>query len=223
MKYNEFMKTHFEEILLASRKLHIQQVYEGFEIVLGFESRNKYRIYDEDMKPIAYAAEAPTGFLASLARIFLKHWRSFDVHIFNQEREVLYKARFPFRWFFKSLYLTHASGKPMGHLQERFAIFSKKFSVYGPMGELVAEINSPLFKVWTFDFKSKGRKIGSLQKKWSGAIAEIFTDKDNFEVTYTLQNLSLETKALMMATCLMVDIIYFDNNQGAGSALDLID
>lgn len=217
------MKTHFENILLASRKLHVQQVYEKFEIILGFESRNKYRILDENMRPIAYAAEVSSGFLATLTRIFLKHWRSFEIHIFNQEKERLYIAHFPFRWFFKTLNLRHESGLPIGHLQQRFAIFSKKFSVYGPQGELLAEIKSPFFKVWTFEFKKNGRKLGSLEKKWSGALTEIFTDKDNFTVTFAQTELSLETKTLMMVTCLMVDIIYFENNQGAGSALDLID
>lgn len=215
------MKTKFEETLLASKKLHVQQVMEGFEILLGYETRNKYRIFDEEMNPIAFAAEASKGLGAALMRGLLKHWRTFEIEIFSQNRELMYRAKFPFRWFFKTLYLENSDGALMGHLQERFALFYKKFDVFDANGRMIAQINSPLFKMWTFEFSKNERKIGTIQKKWSGALTEIFSDKDNFIVSYARPDLNVETKALMMATCLMIDIVYFENNQGAGSVMDL--
>lgn len=215
------MKTKFEATLLASQKLHVQQVLEGFETLIGYESRNKYRIFDENMNPIAYAAEASTGFLGALARGVLKHWRSFEINIFSHERELMYRAKFPFRWFFKTLYLEDTQGKQLGYLQERFAIFYKKFDLFDHRGLLLAQIKSPLFKLWTFEFRKNDRKLGTIQKKWSGALSEIFTDKDNFVVSFAQSDLDVDTKALMLAMCLMVDIVYFENNQGAGSILDL--
>lgn len=217
------MKTKFDETLLASQKLHVQQVLEGFEILLGYESRNKYRILDENMNPIAYAAEASTGLAGALMRGFFKHWRTFEIEIFDQGRQLMFRAKFPFRWFFKTLYLEDASGQLLGHLQARFAIFQKKFDVHDAHGRLIAEIASPWFKLWTFEFKRNNRKLGTIQKKWSGGLTELFTDRDNFVVSYAQPDLELETKALMMATCLMVDIIYFENNSGGGSILSLAD
>ena len=215
------MKTKFEETLLASQKLHVQQVIEGFEILLGYETRNKYRIFDEEMNPIAFAAEASKGFRAAIMRGLFKHWRTFEIEIFDQNRQLMYRAKFPFRWFFKTLVLESNDGALMGHLKERFALFYKKFDVFDANERIIAQIKSPIFKMWTFEFSKNGRKIGTIQKKWSGALTEIFTDKDNFIVSYARPDLSIETKALMMATCLMVDIVYFENNQGAGSMMDL--
>jgi uncharacterized protein YxjI len=217
------MKTKFDETLMASRKLHVQQVLEGFEIMLGYETRNKYRILDEDLIPVAFAAEASQGFAAALMRGFFKHWRTFEIEIFDQGRSLMYRAKFPFRWFFKTLYLEDASGKSMGHLQARFAIFHKKFDLHDSNGRLIAEIASPWFKMWTFEFQKNNRKIGTIQKKWSGGLTEIFTDKDNFIVSFAQPDLDLETKALMVATCLMIDIVYFENNSGSGSILSLAD
>jgi len=194
---------------------------ENFEILLGYETRNKYRIFDEDMKPIAFAAEASKGLGAAIMRGIFKHWRSFEIKIFSESRELMYLAKFPFRWFFKTLYLENTSGKLLGHLQQRFAILYKKFDLYDGNGIIIAHIKSPLFKMWTFDFQINQRKIGTIQKKWSGGLMEIFTDKDNFIVSYAQPDLDPNTKALMMATCLMIDIVYFENNQGAGSILDL--
>ncbi len=210
----------FKEHLTNSKLLHVQQVWEGFEIVLGWESRNKYRILDEHQKPVAFAAEQSAGIAGALMRQVFGHWRSFKVTIFNEQKQKVFDLNFPFRWFFKTLIVTDVNGATIGHLEERFAIFRKKFDVYDNQNRIVAKINSSFFKFWTFEFFDGGRSLGKIQKKWSGMLGEIFTDKDNFVVTFTPMT-NPETKALMLATCLMVDIIYFENNQGGGSILDL--
>lgn len=208
--------------LKSAKMLHVQQVLEGFEIVLGWESRNKYRILDENNLPIGFAAEESSGIAGALMRQFFGHWRSFKVTIFNQQKQPEFFLEFPFRWFFKTLIIKDASGKRIGQLEQRFAFFRKKFDVFGKNNRKIAYINSSFFKLWTFDVFSIQR-IGSIQKKWSGALSEFFTDKDNFVVIYDDQNLEEDTKAILLGTCLMVDIIYFENNQGKGSVVGLFD
>ncbi len=195
--------------------LHVQQVWEGFEIVFGFETRNKYKILDKNLKPVAFAAEQSTGILGSIFRQFLGHWRTFQVVLYNENREKEYLLDFPFRWFFKTLFLTDIRGHKVGHLQQKFAIFRKKFDVYDQHGQLIAKINSSFFKFWTFEFFDGHRSLGKIQKKWSGVLGELFTDKDNFVISYNDPDLNQDVKVLMLATCLMVDIIYFENNQGS--------
>ncbi len=210
----------FKQNLENSKLLHVQQVWEGFEIILGWESRNKYRILDENLNPLAFAAEQSSGLGGTILRQILGHWRSFKVTIFNEEKQKVFDLNFPFRWFFKTMILTDADGRSVGRLEQRLAFFRKKFDVYDKENRLVAKINSSFFKFWTFEFFDGGRSLGKIQKKWSGMLGEIFTDKDNFVVSFTPMA-NPETKALMLATCLMVDIIYFENNQGAGSILDM--
>lgn len=215
------MSNQFLQSLKAADHLHVQQVHEAWEL-LGLETRNKYRILDQDQKPIAFAAEVSTGLLGTLLRLTLKHWRSFEVHVFDNDRKLLFKGRFPFRWFFKSLFLEDASGKQLGELRERFGIFYKRFDLLDPFGREVATIRSPLFKLWTFDVKRNEQLLGTIKKKWSGALTEIFTDKDNFVVTYASPDLDLSLKAFLLCTTVMVDIVYFENNRGT-SLLDLAD
>ena len=213
----------FEDHLNKAKLLHVQQVWEGFEIVLGWESRNKYRILDENQKPVAFAAEQSQGFLATVMRQMLGHWRSFKISIFDENRQKIYDLDFPFRWFFKTLIMKDCDGRQIGHLQEKWAFFRKKFDVYNKHGKIVARINSSFFRFWTFEFHFGPRKLGAIQKKWAGVLGEMFTDKDNFIVTYEDTELTAETRAIMLATCLMVDIIYFEDNQGKKGILNLFD
>lgn len=209
--------------LNTSRLLHVEQVWEAFEIVLGWESRNKYRIIDENRRPLAFAAEKSTGFLGTIMRLVFKHWRSFDIIVYDENRMPVLNLHFPFRWFFKTLHISDANGRELGHLEQRFAIFRKKFDVHADHGQILARINSPFFKFWTFDFTHRQQKLGSVHKKWSGALGEIFTDKDNFVLSFDAHDLNPEMKSIMLATCLMIDIVYFENNQGGKGLLDLID
>jgi uncharacterized protein YxjI len=213
----------FQQHLRNAQRLHIQQVYENFEILLGWESRNKYRILDQENLPVAYAAEEKSGLGGVLLRQILGHKRPFKIHIYNEAREKMYELEFPFRWFFKTLYLRDHTGKHLGHLQERWAIFRKKFDIYDAQNRVIGEINTPFFKVWTFDVHSSHKKLGTIQKKWAGILGEFFTDKDNYLISYADPNLPLEAKSLMLAMGLMIDIVYFENNQGKGSVLGIFD
>lgn len=200
----------FEERIFHSQRLHVQQVREGFEIVLGWETRNKYQILDEHEIPLAYAAEESTGLSGTIFRQIFGHWRSFKVIVFNQKKERMYELDFPFRWFLKTLTVKDAMGNKIGLIEQRLAFFRKKFDLYGENGRKIARINSPFFKFWTFEMYRGPEKIGTILKKWSGTFSEVFADRDNFVVTFADRNLPAKTKVLMLSTCLMVDIVYFE-------------
>ena len=79
-----------------SRLLHVQQVWETMEL-LGFETRNKYRILDEEKRSVGFAAEESRGISGALGRHFLGHWRTFKVPIFDNNHEIVYTLAFPFK------------------------------------------------------------------------------------------------------------------------------
>lgn len=195
-----------------STKLRVEQSWEGFEILLGWETRNKYRILSPEGRKIGFAAEQSTGPGGAILRQVMGHWRSFKIFVFNEQRQEVLHLHFPFRWFFKTLFVSTPQGQRIGGLEQRFSVLYKKFDVLDPHGIVVATIKSPLWKLWTFEFNLGPRKIGAVHKKWSGGLGEFFTDKDNFEVVFEDPTLTPEMRALMLSTCLMVDIVYFENN-----------
>jgi hypothetical protein len=194
------------------QRLHVQQTFEGLEILTGIETRNKYQILDQNMGQFAFAAERSSGLLDGLLRMVFKHWRTFDIDVFNANRERVLMLHFPFRWYFKTLQVKSVEGELIGLLEKRWSVFSKKFDVLDKHGQIVAKISSPFFKIWSFEFRFGPHKLGTLQKKWSGVLSEVFTDRDNFVVTYADPHLKAETKILMLSMSLLVDIVYFENN-----------
>jgi uncharacterized protein YxjI len=190
-------------------ELYVRQIRELAEL-FGFETRNKYAITTPDRQEVAYAAEQQKGVLGFLLRQFLGHWRRFELVFFGPDRQPLLRAVHPFRFLFQRLEIHGADGSFLGALQQRFAVFTKRFDVLGPTGELVFEMRSGFLQFWTFPFYRGGREVAVIEKKWSGALTELFTDKDNFRIRFLERAMAIDERLLVLASALFVDLQYFE-------------
>lgn len=200
---------NFEHSVKNTNILVIRQVKELAELI-GFETRNKYSIQTSDGTQIAFAAEQQKGLFGFLGRQFLGHWRPFDIAVFDQNRRELFRAAHPFRIIFDKLQVRFTDGAPIGSLQQRFAIFTKRFDCIDRTNQVAMKMSSPLFRIWTFPFYRRGEEVASISKKWGGVLKEVFTDTDTFQIEYKSADLSFEDRLLILAAGLFVDIIYFE-------------
>jgi len=193
---------------LSSPELFVRQKRELAEF-FGFETRNKYAISTPDRQEVLYAAEQRSGILGMLALYFLGHWRSFDIAFFDTARQEAFRAHHPFRFFFQRLEVA-AGGRPVGALQQRWAWLTKRFDVLDADGNVLFEMRSGFFKVWTFPFFRGETQVAVIEKKWSGVLTEMFTDKDNFRVAFMDPSITAEQRMLILAAAVFVDLQYFE-------------
>ena len=189
-------------------EIHVVQKKELAEL-LGFESRNKYSI-EVDGSQLLFAAEQGKGGLALLARFFLGHFRTFEIHFFDVARSLVLRAVHPFRFFFQRLEVTLADGRPLGAIQQRFAVLSKRFDVLDPSGHTLLQVSSPFYRPWTFAFLRNEGEVARVEKKWSGLLGEAFTDADRFRVLFEAPDLRPDERALVLAAAVFIDIQYFE-------------
>jgi hypothetical protein len=202
--------------LLSTSQVVVQQRKELAE-VFGFETRNKYEIFDEKQQLVGYCAEQQKGIFNFLFRQFLGHWRSFDISFFDLNRNVVLIAKHPFRFLFQEFHVYDANGKAIGWADQRFGIFTKKYDVYNSQNQLIFEMRSGFFKFWTFPLKGpNGGERALIQKKWSGFLKEVFMDADNFVVTYQDSRLTNEERLLVLAISVYTDLQYFEKKAGSG-------
>ncbi len=203
----------FTEEIIKQNVLLVEQRRELVELI-GFETRNQYAITTEGGAMLAYAAEQQKGVLGFLVRQFLGHWRRFDIHVFDTNRDKVLTAHHPFCWIFQRLEVTNAGRRPLGALQQRFALLSKRFDVEDATGTVRMTVSSPLWRIWTFPFMKGSRQVAVVAKKWSGLLTEGFTDKDRFRVEYQDTRLTLEERQLILAAALFIDLQYFERKAG---------
>lgn len=192
---------HSNEVLIRQRKELAE--------LLGFETRNKYSIEAAGVE-FGFAAEQGKGGLAFLSRMFLGHWRRFEIHFFDNERQLVMRAVHPFRFLFQRLEVVAADGRPLGAVQQRFGILSKRFDVEDVSGRVLMKVASPLWRPWTFAFERDGRQVARVEKKWAGLLKEALMDAESFRVLFCGAELDVAQRSLILASAIFIDLQYFE-------------
>jgi uncharacterized protein YxjI len=195
--------------LSQTKILQVKQTFEGLEFI-GIETRNKYRVLNQEGFQIGFIAEKSDGVMGSLFRMFMGHWRKFDIEFFDKNKVLAFKAHHPFRFIFQALKITDNEGCFLGRIEQRFSLFSKKFDIVNPKGEMLMQMSSPLFKFWSFSLFRSGEEIAKIKKKFNGILTEAFSDKDTFEIEFYNDDLSENEKKVILAASIFIDLIYFE-------------
>ncbi|HVG62530.1 MAG TPA: phospholipid scramblase-related protein [Hyalangium sp.] len=193
--------------------LRVRQKKEWGEILTGFEGRNRYQVVGDDGQPVFYAGEVETGLGGVLLRLFLKNSRPFTMELKTPEGATVLRLRRPWRFWLSHLDVEDGEGRPLGSVQQRFAFFQRLYDVLGPSGELLASLRGPFFKPWTFNIEQNGHEVGRIQKRWSGLGREMFSDADNFGVTFE-QVRDARLRSLAVAATFLIDFVHFENRGG---------
>lgn len=213
-----------EQSMMPLDRVIISQRKELWEL-LGAETRNKYEIQAEDGRSLGFAAEQRRGFFGMFLRQIFGHWRSFTVTIFDPNRQPVFIAQHPFRFYFQRIKVTRPNSPAiLGSIERRFAWFSKHFDIcLGPEQRVSMTVRVPFWRIWRFPFRRHGQEVALIEKKWGGTLKEIFVDADTFLLSFNDRSLSAEERVMLLCSALFIDLMYFENNQAQGTLFDLLD
>jgi uncharacterized protein YxjI len=200
----------------------IQQVKEWAEILVGFETANKYEVSNKNGNSIGGIFEKGTGFIKMLSRMFLRTHRPMDIGVVNKEGKEVLNLQRPFFFFFSDLIITDNQGKLIGYAKRKFGfILFKKYDLLDKNGKIFGKISSPIYKIWTFDVTNilTNTKFATISKKWGGILKEAFSDADRFGVDLSDQSLKTEQKLIIFATAITIDFDFFEDNSGKATSL----
>ena len=181
---------------------------------MGVETRNKYDIYGTHSKVIAFVEEQGKSTLSMIFRNIFGHWRQFQFRVFAPDGTPLLIVNHPFKFFLPRLELRTFGGKDIGSVNQKISFLSKKFILSTRENPESLIMDSPLWRPWQFTFYRKHQEVALLQKKFSGLFNEVFTDKDNFALSFYDTQLTQEERLLILASALLIDITTFENNEG---------
>lgn len=109
-------------------------------------------------------------------------------------------------------------GNVIGYVYQEWSILAPKFSVRDAQENVILRIEGP---ICTFslcgdvDFEvisdSTGENVGKISKHWTGLLREVFTDADNFGISFPL-DLHVHVKATLMAAAFLIDFMFFEKS-----------
>lgn len=208
----------------GSSRCFIRQVKEWGEIITGFESANKYELLNEDNEKIGFIAENSSGIFKLLIRSFFKSHRPLDVRVYDKQgNDVIHLDR-SFYFFFSTMMVKDRAGRVLGSIDQKFAIFRKRYELKDHLGKSFAKIDSGFFSFFSFDIEClrSGRSLGHIKKRWGNLLKEMFTDSDTFGVDIS-NELTDDQKAIVLSTAISVDFDYFEDNSARGSGFNFLD
>jgi len=194
------------------QRIMVHQTKEWGEILVGFESRNKFELRDEAGEKLGLAAEEGGGFGAMMGRQFFGHCRKATVHIYDNQGQPLGRGEKPFRWFFQRMEVFDGDQR-LGAVERKFSWLKRRLVVENAAGEPVMEIVGPILLLGrgTFKLMFQGQEVGRISKKWGGLLREAFTDADIFGVECE-PTVPAELRKILLVATFLIDFTYFENN-----------
>ncbi len=194
-------------------RLTVRQRKRWLEILLSFEFKNSYDVYDGRQQAALNAREVGAGPLEFFRRVFLGPLRPFEMEVADiSSGQVLLQIKRSFRFFFHRIEVRSGSGVLLGAVQRRWSWLRRIYSIEDAQGQEVAELFGPILKPWTFEIRTEGVVKGAIRKKWSGLGKEMFTDADNFGVD--LAEVPVSIRPLAFAATVLVDVVHFERAKG---------
>jgi uncharacterized protein YxjI len=172
-----------------------------------FQFENSYQIFNGKGESIgAIKQKISTGhkilrFLINKAMLpFLLEIKSSDDHL---------EASISRGWtfFMSKITITNAQGNIVGTIKQKFKLLKPTFQIYNSSEVLIAEITGD-WKAWNFKIiDTSGNQIGTISKKWAGAMKEIFTSADKYNVTIEDNYSNMENKMAIISGAITIDMV----------------
>lgn len=168
-----------------------------------------YDILDpETSEQLAVAKEEPSGLVKFLKLFINKLMLPTKVSVYESNDLVFYIQK-PLSFFRSKVSIFKSSGEYLGYFKSKVLTIGGGFYVFDAAERQIAEIKGN-WAGWDFQFVgSDGQQIGTVNKKWAGAMKELFTSADNYLISL---NPSVpqtpDSKMLLIAAGLAIDIIY---------------
>ncbi len=177
------------------------------EKVNFFKFENCYQIYNDKGENIGAIKQKLNIGQKLLSLLISKTMLPFLLEIkdSNDNLEVTISRGWTF--ILSKITIKNAQGEAIGYIKQKFKLFSPTFNIFNTSEELIAEISGD-WKAWNFTINdAANNQIGSISKKWAGAMKELFTTADKYNVQIEENYASLENKIAILAGAITIDMV----------------
>jgi len=183
-------------------------VYLIDEKVNFFKFENQYNVYNESGEEIGKIAQK-LSFGDKILRMLLnKAMLPFSLEIKNANDEVEASIHRGWTFFMSKIAIHNAQGIAISSITQKFKLFKPTFKIQDTLGNEIAEISGD-WKAWNFNIQDNTQaQIGTISKKWNGAMKEVFTSADKYIVElFPIYNSNPENKMAILATAITIDMV----------------
>lgn len=178
---------------------------------LKFE--NEYQVFDGNGEKIGNIRQKLSTGQKFLRVLLNKSMLPFHLEIRNINNELQATISRGWTFFMSKIEIRDGNGQVVGNIKQKFQLLKPKFKIFDPSGLPIAEISGD-WKAWNFVIKDHmDREMGIITKKWAGAMKEIFTTADKYNVSLSAGFENEKNKIAVLASAITIDMVLKENKQ----------
>jgi uncharacterized protein YxjI len=172
-----------------------------------FKFENQYKIFNDEGHQLGRVQQRMTLGQKFLRMIISPAALPFKIEIYDEKDAMILKVSRGWTFWMSKIAIEDAQGMILGYVKQKFKLFTPKFEVLDSQNMLLAELKGD-WKAWDFNLNNtQGQTLATINKKWNGAMKEIFTTADKYKVSIdgTLVNDTL--KKIILSSAITIDMV----------------
>lgn len=172
-----------------------------------FKISNAYKIFDNKGNQIGFVREKMSTGLKLLTFLINKAMMPFTLNIEDGEGNILVSIKRGWTFLMSKISINNAQGETLGYIKQKFTFFKSEFQVFDVDNNMISVIKGD-WRAWNFEIKDgKDNLIGTVSKKWAGALKELFTTADKYYVKINPEFAEDKNKIIILSAAITIDMV----------------
>ena len=172
---------------------------------------NEYKVFDKEGNQIGNILQRLSPWGKILRLLVNKKLLGFEFDIVDMDGKQLSSLKRGFTIWMSKINILDAADNQIGFIKQKFSLLKPKFFIFNKDGQQIATIKGD-WKAWNFTITDMNdQEIGRVNKKWAGAMKEIFTTADKYHVVINESYAEDVNKVLILSAAIMIDMVLKEN------------
>lgn len=172
-----------------------------------FKFEAEYKVFGQDGNQIGVIKQRISTGHKILRLIVGKAMMPFLLEIVDMEGNLLAVIKRGWTFFMSEIAVLNGQHETLGFIKQKWALFKPTFHIMSANRTKIAEIKGD-WKGWNFVIsEANGDSIGTISKKWAGAMKEIFTTADKYNVSIKEEYKENTDKIVVVSTAITIDMV----------------
>lgn len=172
-----------------------------------FKFEAEYKVFGEDGNQIGLIKQRISTGHKILRLVLGKAMMPFLLEIVDMEGNTLAVIKRGWTFFMSEIAVLNGHSEVLGFIKQKWAFLKPTFHIMSANKTKIAEIKGD-WKGWNFAIsEAGGQPIGTISKKWAGAMKEIFTTADKYNVSIREEYKENTDKIVVVSTAITIDMV----------------
>lgn len=172
-----------------------------------FKFEAEYKVFDQEGNQIGFIRQRISAGHKVLRLILGKAMMPFLLEIVDIDGNTIAVIKRGWTFFMSEIAILDGHHQTLGLIKQKWAFLKPTFHIMDATRNKIAQIKGD-WKGWNFVISAPDQStIGTISKKWAGAMKEVFTTADKYNVSIKEEYQENNDKIVVVSTAITIDMV----------------